>query len=305
MNKKIKQELEKINNEINYLNIKKETLEWVLNLEKNNLSINTTNIISIGEEITINHEIYEDIPFIVIGKNHDASNSVTLLTRDIVRLLPFDAVEFYNNDTNRKKHGNNRYIYSNLLQWMNSDEAAGEWYTSQHNADVAPSDTSVVSYNPYSNVDGLLRGFDNDVVNSMITVYKTTAVPNKNDRGDLDIGKVFLLSTTEVGLADKNNIDEGNIYEYFDNNNVDAQRLAYPSEYCLNNAGGFTNTSFASGKPWHWWLRTPYSGNSYSVRFVDTTGALNNSYAYYGYFGLRFAICLPTDKYLELKEKEN
>ena len=300
MNKKIKQELEKINNEINYLNIKKETLEWVLNLEKNNLSVNTTNIIHIGEEITINHEIYGDIPFIVIGKNHDVSNSVTLLTRDIVRLLPFDAVEFYNSNGDRQKYGNNRYKYSNLLQWMNSDEAGGQWYTAKHIYDVAP-DFDNVTYNPYTNIDGLLRGFDNDVVNSMITVYKTTAVPNKYNRGDLDIGKVFLLSTTEVGLADKNNIDEGDIYEYFDNNNVDVQRLAYPSEYCLNNAGGYTNTNFASGKPWHWWLRTP----SYGVRIVTLSGALNSNNAYNGNIGLRFAICLPTDKYLELKEKEN
>ena len=303
MNKKIKQELEKINNEINYLNIKKETLEWVLNLEKNNLSVNTTNIIHIGEEITINHEIYGDIPYIVIGKNHDADNSVTLLTRDIIRLLPFDAVEFYNNDANRKKHGNNRYIYSNLLQWMNSDKAAGEWYTAKHIYDVAP-DFDNVTYNPYTNIDGLLRGFDNDVVNSMISVYKTTVVPNKNDRGDLDICKVFLLSTTEVGLADKNNIDEGNIYEYF-SNNTNEQRLAYPSTYCLNNAGGYTSTAFASGKPWHYWLRTPTPNNSCYVRSVLRSGELNSHYAYYGINGLRFAICLPTDKYLELKEKEN
>ena len=68
--------------------------KWKINglQEINNLAIDVSNI-SIGGEIVIPHSLYGDIPFIVIGKNHDADNSVTLLSRDIIRLLPFDAKE--------------------------------------------------------------------------------------------------------------------------------------------------------------------------------------------------------------------
>ena len=250
----------------------------------------------VGDTVLINHAIYGDIPFIVIGRNHDADNSVTLLTKDIVRLLPFDAKESSNTDDNRKSNGNNRYKYSNLLQWMNSDKAAGQWYTAQHSADAAPDSTSVVTFNPYSNVDGFLRGFSSDVVNQMITVDKTTALNTVTDGGGSEVvsSKIFLLSTTEVGLANENNIAEGKIYEYFSNNNVNSQRLAYPSTYCLNNAGGYTNNNFAFGKPWHWWLRTPSSVHSSYVHIVHASGALGGSDAYYGSNGLRLALSLKT-----------
>ena len=259
------------------------------------LAVNVLNV-SIGDEIVIPHSLYGDIPFIVIGRDHDADNSVTVLSKEIIRLLPFDAKEASNSDTNRKSYGNNRYLYSNLLQWMNSDKAAGSWYTAQHSADTAPSNTSVVTYNPYSNVDGFLKGFSSDVVDQMITVDKTTALNTITDSGGSEVvsSKVFLLSSTEVGLADENSIAEGKIYEYFSNNNVNSQRLAYPSEYCLNNAGGYTNTSFVSGKPWYWWLRTPDSGDSCDVRNVDASGALKVTSAYYGHRGLRVALSLKT-----------
>ena len=184
---------------------------------------------------------------------------------------------------------------------MNSDKTAGEWYTPQHEYDAPPNDKYVTN-NPYINIDGLLRGFDNNIVNSMITVPRRSI----GNYADIVPSKVFLLSTNEVGLANENNIDEGKIYEYFSNNNVNEQRLAYPSEYCLDNAGGYTYTdaNFAFWKPWYWWLRTPGSGNSAAVRVITTRGTGADACACSGVNGLRFAICLPTDKYLELKEKE-
>ena len=255
---------------------------------------NGTEEVSIGDEIVIPHSLYGDIPFIVIGRNHDADNSVTLLSKEIIRLLAFDAKESSNTNTSRQKYGNNRYKYSNILQWMNSDKAGGQWYTAQHSVDAAPDSTNVVSHNPYSNIDGFLKGFSSDVVNSMITVDKTTVLhPVDGGGSEVVSSKVFLLSTTEVGI-NENNIAEGKIYEYFSNNNVDSQRLAYPSTYCLNNAGGFTSTGLVSGKPWHWWLRTPSSVNSDIVRSVDISGALNNNYAYIGSYGLRLALSLKT-----------
>lgn len=47
-------------------------------------------------------------------------------------MLCFDATEPSNGNSDRRNYGNNRYIYSNLRQWLNSPAAAGQWYTAQH-----------------------------------------------------------------------------------------------------------------------------------------------------------------------------
>ena len=257
-----------------------------------------TNTLNVGDEIIVPHKVYGNIPFIVIGKNHDAPDTVTILTKDILELLPFDAREGSSSNHDKQKYGNNRYLYSNLLQWMNSEADAGKWYTEKHPDDQAPINTWwfawVVSYNPYADKAGFLHGFSSDFKRQLVTVNKITAKNTVTDGGGSEIvsGKAFLLSTTEVGLDNENNIAEGTIYEYFRNNNTDAQRVAYPSTYCLNNAGGYTNTNFAEGKGWHYWLRTPYSSYSCNERHVYTSGTLGNSHACYGYIGLRVGLVI-------------
>lgn len=251
--------------------------------------------LSVGDEVTINHAVYGDVPFICIGKNHDGAGTATLLTKEIVQLLCFDSKEASNSDTNRQKYGNNRYLYSNLLQWLNSEAAAGQWYSAKHSADQSPNSTDVCNgYNPYADKAGLLNGFSDDFKQQLVTVSKTTAKNTVTDGGGSETvsSKVFLLSTTEVGLANENSIAEGTIYEYFSKNNTDAQRIAYPSTYCLNNAGGYTNTNFAKGKGWHYWLRTPYSSISYGERNVHASGALGNGSACNGYYGVRFGLVI-------------
>ena len=254
------------------------------------LAIDVSNV-SVGDTINISHSIYGTIPFIVIGKNHDANNSVTLLTKEILRLLCFDAQEGSSSDYYIKNYGNNRYKYSNLLQWMNSDKAAGNWYTAQHSTDHAPT-SGYLSNNPYNNIDGLLRGFSTNVIDQMITVSKTTYITGGSETVS---SKVFLLSTTEVGLGNVNNIAEGSIYEYFNvSTTAKSRRKGCPSTYCLNNAGGFADNNFGAGYPWYWWLRTPstaYSNNA-SICCVSIDGYSNGIYAYGGETGLRFAICL-------------
>ena len=67
------------------------------------------------------------IVFKIADKNHSGypSNSVTLITEKIIQLMCFDAKEPSNSNSDRKQYGNNRYQYSNLLQWLNSNAAAG------------------------------------------------------------------------------------------------------------------------------------------------------------------------------------
>ena len=78
------------------------------------------------------------VVFKVADKNHSGypANSVTLITDKIPFLLAFDAIEASNSDSNRRSYGNNRYSLANLLQWLNSNAAAGKWYSAKHSADA-------------------------------------------------------------------------------------------------------------------------------------------------------------------------
>lgn len=86
--------------------------------------------------------------------------------------------------------------------------------------------------------------------------------------------KVFLLSGTEVGFSGVSNMNtEGAKLSYFDSA---SKRVAY-------------NGSSAVG----WWLRSPYTGNSFYVWDVNTDGSNSNNWCSNSY-GVRPAFVLPS-----------
>lgn len=228
------------------------------------------------------------IVFKIADKNHSGypSNSVTLITEKIIQNMASDAKEPSNGNSDRKNYGNNRHIYSNLLQWLNSNAAAGAWYSAKHSADQAPTTKNThVSYNPYTSWAGFLAMLDPKFVAELLTTT-LTVVKSTTDGGSYETftAKMFLASTTEVGLANENSIAEGTLLALFSN---DASRVAYPTAECVSNADGYTNSSFATSKGWYWWLRTPDSSYASNVRHVGSDGSLNYNYAYNGLIGVR------------------
>lgn len=228
------------------------------------------------------------IVFKIADKNHSGypSNSVTLITEKIIQNMASDAKEPSNSNSDRKNYGNNRHIYSNLLQWLNSNAAAGAWYSAKHSADQAPTTKNThVTYNPYTSWAGFLAMLDPKFVAELMETT-LTVVKSSTDGGSYETfkAKMFLASTTEVGLANENNIAEGSLLALFSN---DASRVAYPTAQCVNNADGYTNSGFATSKGWYWWLRTPRSSLAYVVRYVYSDGSLSSYSAYYGDDGVR------------------
>ena len=228
------------------------------------------------------------IVFKIADKNHSGypSNSVTLITEKIIQNMASDAKEPSNSNSDRKNYGNNRHIYSNLLQWLNSNAAAGAWYSAKHSADQAPTTKNThVTYNPYTSWAGFLAMLDPKFVAELLTTT-LTVVKSTTDGGSYETfkAKMFLASTTEVGLANENNIAEGSLLALFSN---DASRVAYPTAQCVNNADGYTNSGFATSKGWYWWLRTPYSSLASDVRYVFSVGSLYNVSACHGLIGVR------------------
>ena len=234
------------------------------------------------------------IIFEVADKNHSGypSNSVTLITEKIIQLMCSDAKEPSNSNSDRRNYGNNRHIHSNILQWLNSNATAGNWYSAKHSADAPPTNANVWdNYNEYDAWAGFLAMLDPKFVAELLDTT-LTVVKSSTDGGSYETftAKMFLASTTEVGLANENNIAEGSLLALFSN---DASRVAYPTAQCVNNADGYTNSGFATSKGWYWWLRTPYSSYASYVRCVISDGSLNNYNAYCGNLGVRPLCNLP------------
>ena len=228
------------------------------------------------------------IVFKIADKNHSGypSNSVTLITEKIIQLMCFDAKEASNSNSDRKSYGNNRYQHSNILQWLNSNAAAGNWYSAKHSADAPPTNANVWNnYNEYDAWAGFLAMLDPKFVAELLTTTQTVARNTVTDGGSYETvtSKMFLPSTTEVGLANENNIAEGTLLALFSN---DASRVAYPTAQCVSNSE-YTNSNFSTSKGWYWWLRTPNSSDASSVRRVNSDGSLGSYSAFFGNYGVR------------------
>ena len=228
------------------------------------------------------------IVFTVMEHNHagDPDNSTALITEKIITLKCFDTIEAGNSDPNRKRYGNNRYLYSNLRQWLNSDKAAGAWYSAQHSADTSPTNANAwCNYNEYDQEKGFLSNFSTQLKKQLLTVTKRTAKNNVTDGGSYEdvAQKIFLLSNTEVGLANENNIVEGSVYDYF---KTASNRIAYPTAEAVSKSE-YTNTSLSASQPWWWWLRTPDTSNSYRARHVNVDRSLSGGNVCEGYYGVR------------------
>ena len=223
------------------------------------------------------------------------SNSTTLIAEKILAFRAFDAIEPNNTDSNRAKYGNNKYSVSNIDQWLNSDAAAGQWYSARHDADQAPTElTTHVSANTYTEDAGFLNGFSVFFKKNLLDTTLKTVLNTVTDGGSYEsiTRKIFLASTTEVGLANENSIAEGSILSLF-SANTNADRIAYVTQECVDDSDYSSDP--AAGAAWYWWLRTPNSSNSRYVRVVISSGTLSSGNARGGNYGVRPLCNLSSD----------
>ena len=104
--------------------------------------------------------------------------------------------------------GWNRYAYSAIRQWLNSDAPKGtNWWTPQHELDVAPSD---VTLRP-----GWLDGFSQE----WKEVFRPIRIKTWNyDFADTTYDKFFIPSVEQVyGVPVSGSTDEGEYWEYWKN----------------------------------------------------------------------------------------
>ena len=167
----------------------------------------------------------------------------------------WDNKEPSNSDSNRRSYGNNRYIYSNIHQWLNATKATG-WYTAQHSTDAAPD---------YSSQAGFLSGWSENHIAALDRATLTVSRSSTDGGGtETFVSRVALMSTTELGLESGTG-----------NGRLDI----------LN-----SNGDRATGSDY--WTRTPYPFYSSIVGHVDESGTLGTNYDANNAFGVR-PLCSP------------
>ena len=244
--------------------------------------------LAVGAKVKDTLSKFYGVPLIwkIADKNHSGypANSVTLITEKIISMRCFDGKEPTNTNSDRQNYGNNRYIYSNIRRWLNSNAGAGAWYAAQHSADAPPSTANVNNGNAYDTQAGFLNAFSSNFINALLTTTLTVARNTVTDGGGSETltDKIFLASNTEVGLANENSIVEGAKLALFSDN---VSRIGNVTAECVANSNYGSNP--AAGTAWYYWLRTPSASSSRFVRIVISDGTLNNSSAYDGRSGVR------------------
>ena len=259
--------------------------------------------LSIGSKVKfgkyqVNTEDAQPIVWTIVAKNHQCTpaypeNAITLHAAEILDLRCFDAKEPSNSNVDRQNHGNNRYSVSNLDKWLNKDAAGGAWYKAAHSADHSPDTTAGTGGygTQYAARPGFLNGFTDDEKAAILSTTIRVVKPSV-DGGSYEYiqRKVFLPSTTEVGLDNENNIPEGTAWGYYTSNTA---RIGCVTQQCFSNTPSSSKPS-SKTKGWYWWLRSPNYSFADFARVVYSVGSLNYSSAYNGNNGVRPALNLSS-----------
>lgn len=180
--------------------------------------------------------------------------------------MMYDNKEPQNSDASRKSYGNNRYIWSNIHQWLNATKATG-WYTAQRSADASPD---------YISKAGFLSGWSENHIAALDRATLTTTRASVDGGGtETFTARVALMSTTELGLE----TDTGNGRLDIFNSNDDRAT----GSYCFS--------------------RTPYPSDSGGVRMVGAGGSLGGDGACVVH-GVR-PLCIPVSTALVSLEMDD
>lgn len=198
-----------------------------------------------------------------------------------VESMQFDAKEPYSTNDDVKKYGWNRWSYSGIRQWLNSDKEKGQWWIRAHANDIAPAEAG--TYN------GFMKGLPIDFLNMLKPTKHETALNYVYPSGSIDTyvydttyDVFFIPSLKEEHCRHINLWDgsgrEGTGWEYW------IQRKgSTPQDYgvAYTNAIRYSLSDKSTAKIV--WLRSAYRPNSYMGYVFHTAGNLNNGYSYGSY----------------------
>lgn len=162
--------------------------------------------------------------------------------------------------------GHNRWKTSPLRQYLNSDKAAGSWWTAQEKWDVKPgyADTK----------DGFLKGYDASIIQHMKPTKITTGRNTVTDGGgvDITIDRVFPASLEQMYIQPQlaSNVgSEGAYWEYYKRLLGATSPVARSATYARLIKRDLANNTARTR-----WLRSAYLGSAYGEWFVNSSGGV-------------------------------
>ena len=179
--------------------------------------------------------------------------------------------------------GYNRWKYSAVRQFLNSDATAGNWWTQQHKWDVMPAYATTKSGFLYGITAGVKEHLkETKVYTARNTVFNSGDTPLGSMDETLD--KVFLISLEQSWIEPQIS-GEGTYWEYYKNllgtNTPVARSQTYPLLIKYDLAAKTTARAR--------WLRSCNRGYASYDWYVYSSGYVNSNSAY---SGLRVAPCL-------------
>lgn len=196
--------------------------------------------------------------------------------------IMIDAAEPNSSDSDIKSNGWNRWRYSAVRQWLNSDKEKGQWWAAQHSADAEP-----VQLN--SN-NGFMKGLPADFLNMLKPTKHETALNYVFPSGaettyayDITYDTFFIPSMREEHFqysAQPNRWDgsdrEGTDWEYWIERKGSTPQ-DYGSSYKNANAIRYSLEDRTTLR--YIWLRSAFR-NSSSLEFnLNTSGYISASYS--------------------------
>jgi hypothetical protein len=173
------------------------------------------------------------------------------------------AVLSVQNDADRVRYGSNKYTESAIRQWLNASGAAGTFWTSKSDYDLAPS--------WHSTLVGFRNGMDADFLAVIGETTREVELNTITDGGGnaTITDKIFLPSEKEI---------------YGSAENVTHKGVEFQGYVPLADIDKIKYDAAEPSTVRHWWLRSPNAGTPGHARLVDsTTGALNYNRAYNGF----------------------
>ena len=247
----------------------------------------------IGAKVKFGKLHNTDIIWVVAHKDYPGypSNSATLLTEQIIKLMCFDAAEPSSTVGDRATQGNNNYKVSNIRQWLNSAAAAGAWYSAQHSTDAPPIAYNVYgNFNTYYDAAGFLNAFTANERNALLDTTLLSVAHEYDGGGNIaTVDKMFLLSVNEVGKEAK--AISASAFAYFKNT---AKHTATVSASGISNSN-YSGGGLVAGVEYMYNLRDARTASGENVNCVLANGDIGGKPACYGTMGLRPACNISQD----------
>ncbi len=244
--------------------------------------------LSVGSIVVDSGSTYYDVPIRWIVGDRQEQGIVKLVSERIISFKCFDAKEPSNPSFTESKFGYNRYVLSNIDQWLNSAADAGAWYSARHAYDAPPIAENTSDGNAYDTERGFLCN-----LSSNLRSFLLEANILNPDSGSTVKRKVYLLSSTEINLKQEEDAVDGTIWEYFaGGENYKANPTKEAIEHAVNLTG------LLPIQACHWKLRTSSANltNKSFIYIVTYAGVLSTaSTACLDSNGVRPAINLPAD----------